>query len=68
MRDPYLLGAGDAIGLAEQLRRFWDPQACRVDAEPAADHPVVWVVGLEEERLTRGKDAELVAAAGAARG
>ena len=61
---PHLCHVGDAVGLAEQLPCLRDPQSRRVAEEPSADHPVVRVVSLEKERLTRGQDVELPTATG----
>ena len=61
---PHLLHAGDPVSLAEELPCLGDPKPRRVAEEASADHPVVRVVGLEEERLARGQDPELAGAAG----
>jgi hypothetical protein len=61
---PHLLHVASPVGLAEEFPCLGDLQPRRVAEEPPADDLVVRVVGLEEERLTRGQHTELTATAG----
>ena len=61
--SPHLLQAADPIGFAEQFPGFRHLQPGGVAEEPAAHHPVVRVVGLEEERLAWSQYVELATTA-----
>ena len=53
-----------AVGFAEELPGFRDPQLGRVAEKPSADDLVVRVMGLEEERLAWRERTEPVATTG----
>ncbi|HZO67775.1 MAG TPA: hypothetical protein VFB74_22485 [Kribbellaceae bacterium] len=61
---PHLLKAGGAVALAEQLPSLGRPQSRESAVEPAANHPVVRVMSLEEEGLAWREHPELTPAAG----
>ena len=59
----HLFQARRPVGLAEQLPCFRQAHGSEVAVEPAADYPVVRIVGLEEERLTDGEGMKSTPAA-----